>query len=164
MITKLDLQRLYEWASNTNFPLRNEVITSKYMGYGMKICHIKIGKKRKMYPNKNITRTVLDIFERDDIYGAYYLYYPPNMKAKPHVDYNPFKTNYLRVQIPVKIPNNNKNNECYIEWVETKEIVYWKQGKVELFDVEKLHQGANDSNESMEFLYIDIDPNTKVEL
>ena len=164
MISKLDLQRLYEWASDTDFPLRNEVITSKYMGYGMKICHIKIGKKRKMYPNKNITQTVLDIFERDEIYGAYYLYYPPNMKAKPHVDYNPFKTNYLRLQIPVKIPNNNKNNECYIEWIETKEIVYWEQGKVELFDVEKLHQGANDANESMEFLYVDIDPNTEVEL
>ena len=102
----------------------NEVITSKYMGYGMKICHIKIGKIRKIYPNKSITQTVLDIFERDEIYGAYYLYYPPNMKAKPHVDYNPFKKNYLRIQIPVKIPNNNENNECYIEWIQTKEIVY----------------------------------------
>ena len=48
MITKSDIEKLYIWGKKTNFPLRNEVITSKYMGYGLKICHLKIGKKRKM--------------------------------------------------------------------------------------------------------------------
>ena len=33
MITKKILDDLYKWASVTDFPLRNEVITSKYMGY-----------------------------------------------------------------------------------------------------------------------------------
>ena len=36
--------------------------------------------------------------------------------------------------------------------------------KVEIFNVEKLHQGKNDSDETMEFLYVDINPDTKVEL
>ena len=40
-------EKLYIWGKKTNFPLRNEVITSKYMGYGLKICHLKIGKKKK---------------------------------------------------------------------------------------------------------------------
>ena len=38
MITKTDIQRLYEWATNTNFPLKKEGITSKYMGYEILIC------------------------------------------------------------------------------------------------------------------------------
>ena len=29
MITKLDLQRLYEWASNTNFPLNKKVLNKR---------------------------------------------------------------------------------------------------------------------------------------
>ena len=29
--------------------------------------------------------------------------------------------------------------------------------------MEKLHQGANHSDESMEFLYIDVKPDTKIE-
>ena len=55
MITKSDIEKLYIWGKKTNFPLRNEVITSKYMGYGLKICHLKIGKKRKIYPNNKLT-------------------------------------------------------------------------------------------------------------
>ena len=63
-----------------------------------------------------------------------------------------------------KIPNNNRDKECYIEWIDSKERVYWKEGKVEIFNVEELHKGANDSDESMEFLYVDIKKNTEVEL
>ena len=110
MITQNEINRLYEWASNTSFPLRNERITSKYMGYGMMISHIKIGKKFKKYPNKQISKPVRDIIEKEDILGIYYVYYPPKMIAKPHVDYNPYQKDYLRLQIPIKIPNNNQNN------------------------------------------------------
>lgn len=61
MITKSDIEKLYIWGKKTNFPLRNEVITSKYMGYGLKICHLKIGKKRKIYPNRKLIEEVIDI-------------------------------------------------------------------------------------------------------
>ena len=98
MITQNEINRLYEWASNTSFPLRNERITSKYMGYGMMISHIKIGKKFKKYPNKQISKPVRDIVEKEDILGIYYVYYPPKMIAKPHVDYNPYQKDYLRFQ------------------------------------------------------------------
>ena len=47
--------------------------------------------------------------------------------------------------------------EAYPEKDKTK-------GKIEIFNVENLHKGKNDSNESMEFLYIDINPETKIEL
>ena len=39
-----------------------------------------------------------------------------------------------------------------------------QEGKAEIFNVEKLHQGKNDSDETMEFLYVDINPKTVVEL
>ena len=163
MITKKILDNLYKWASVTDFPLRNEVITSKYMGYGMKICHLKIGKNRKRYPNKEISKTVMNILMKEDIYGAYYVYYPPRMTARPHVDYNPYGKKYLRIQIPIKIPNNNNNNECYIEWIECDQRIYWKEGESMTFDVEKLHQGSNQSDQSMEFLYIDVNPEVELE-
>ena len=164
MITQNEINRLYEWASNTSFPLRNERITSKYMGYGMMISHIKIGKKFKKYPNKQISKPVRDIVEKEDILGIYYVYYPPKMIAKPHVDYNPYQKDYLSLQRPRKIPNNNQNNECYIEWIGCGEKIYWKEGETMVFDVEKLHQGENNSDESMEFLYVDVERGVEIEL
>ena len=32
-----------------------------------------------------------------------------------------------------------------------------------IFDVEKLHQGSNQSDQSMEFLYIDVNPEVELE-
>ena len=164
MIVKEDIQRLYNWSLSTSFPLRKDRVASKHMGYESMICPIKIGKKHKMYPHGDIIKPVLDIVERDEISGMYYLFYPPHITAKPHIDHNPYKQEYLRIQIPIKIPNNNRDKECYIEWIDSKERVYWKEGKVEIFNVEELHQGANNSNESMEFLYVDIKKDTEVEL
>ena len=33
-----------------------------------------------------------------------------------------------------------------------------------VFDVEKLHQGENNSDESMEFLYVDVERGVEIEL
>ena len=79
------------------------------------------------------------------------------------VTYNPNGKKYLRIQIPIKIPNNNSNNECYIEWIECDQRIYWKEGESMTFDVEKLHQGSNQSDQSMEFLYIDVNPEVELE-
>ena len=90
-----------------------------------------------------------------------YLKYSAHVDAKPHKDFNLWGKDFLRIQIPLRIPQGNK---CYIEFIETGERFYWQEGKVEVFNVEKLHQGKNDSDETMEFLYVDINPDTKVEL
>ena len=58
----------------------------------------------------------------------------------------------------------SKENKCFIEWIDTNEKIYWEEGKVEIFDVEKLHQGKNDSDETMEFIYVDVNPDTEVEV
>ena len=120
----------------------------------------KIGKKKKIYPNRKLIDEVIDIIGSDDILGSYYLVYPPNMSAKAHIDYNPYNQKYLRIQIPIKLSEGN----CYIEWIDSGGKIYWEEGKAELFDVEKLHQGANESDKCMEFLYIDVNYDTSVDL
>ena len=154
MITKQELDSLYEWAKDTDFPLRNERITSKYMGYDLKICWIR---SHNLYPNKNISKDVKKIIENENILSVAFLSYPPNMTASPHRDYNPHRQPYRRIQIPTKVENG------YIEWTATGERVYWEEGKPEIFNVEEEHQGANNSNTRMEFLYVDIKLDTIVE-
>ena len=161
MITKLDLQRLYEWASNTNFPLRKEGITSNHMGYEILICYLKYGKRKIFYPHKSLSESIFDILVKPEIYSLTYIQYPPKLIAKPHRDYNPYGKKFKRIQLPMKI---SKENKCFIEWIDTNEKIYWEEGKVEIFDVEKLHQGKNDSDETMEFIYVDVNPDTEVEV
>ena len=161
MITQLDLQRLYEWASNTNFPLRKEGITSNHMGYEILICYLKYGKKKIFYPHKSLSESIFDILVKPEIYSLTYIQYPPKLIAKPHRDYNPYGKKFKRIQLPMKI---SKENKCFIEWIDTNEKIYWEEGKVEIFNVEELHQGKNDSDETMEFIYVDVNPDTEVEV
>tara|TARA_A100001391_G_C5050466_1_gene273308 strand:- start:381 stop:866 length:486 start_codon:yes stop_codon:yes gene_type:complete len=161
MITKSDIIVLENWAKSTRFPLRREGITSKYMKYDPSVCYIKFGKNKKVYRDKLITNEVKNIIEDDKIYGVAFITYPPKLVAKPHRDFNLWGKQFRRIQLPLKIPTGKK---CYIEWLDTKEKIYWVQSKIEIFNVEKLHRGANESDESMEFLYIDVDPDIEVEL
>lgn len=161
MIAKSDFIILQKWAKSTRFPLRREGITSKYMKYDPSVCYVKFGKNKKIYRDKLITDEVKNIINDDKIFGVAFITYPPKLEAKPHTDYNLWGRDFRRIQVPLKIP---VGKNCYIEWLDTKEIIYWEQGKIEIFNVEKLHQGANESDESMEFLYIDVDPEIEVEL
>ena len=161
MITKTDIQRLYEWATNTNFPLKKEGITSKYMGYEILICYLKYGMKKTFYPHKLISKSIINIIDKPEIFSLTYIQYPPKLEAKPHTDYNPYGKKFNRIQIPLKIPKGRKS---YIQWIDSNERIYWEEGKPEIFNVEKLHKGANNSNEKMTFLYVDIDPKLEVEI
>ena len=161
MITKIDIERLYEWATNTQFPLKKEGITSKYMGYEILICYFKYGKKNIFYPHKSLSESIIDIISKPEIFSLAYIQYPPKLEAKPHIDYNPYGKKFTRIQLPIKIPKGRKS---YIEWIDSNERIYWEERKPEIFDVEKMHKGANNSNEKMTFLYVDIDPKLEVEI
>ena len=161
MITKEQLTKLFHWGNKTTFPLRKEGITSKYMGYDVFVSYAKYGKNEKRYRKKLFDDDIYEIIKSDEIYGVAYLKYSAHVDATPHKDFNLWGKDFLRIQIPLKITEGNK---CYIEFIETGERFYWQEGKVEIFNVEKLHQGKNDSDETMEFLYVDINPDTKVEL
>ena len=161
MITNSDLIMLQHWAKSTIFPMRREGITSKYMKYDPSVCYVKFGKKKKVYRDKLLKKKIKNIILNEKIFGVAYISYPPKLIAKPHRDFNLWGKDFRRIQIPLKIPRGNK---CYIEWIDTKERVYWKEGKVEIFNVENLHQGANESDEEMIFLYLDIDPNLEIQV
>ena len=161
MITKDDLNILKVWAMGTKFPMRREGITSKYMKYEPSVCYVKFGKKKKIYRDRLLDVKVKNIIQDEKIYGVAYITYPPRLEAKPHRDFNLWGKDFRRIQLPLKLP---KGDKCYIEWLDTKERVYWKEGKVEIFNVENLHQGANLSDEEMIFLYLDIHPELQVEI
>jgi len=160
MITKSDFIILQKWAKTTRFPLRREGITSRYMKYDPSVCYVKFGKNKKIYRDKLITDEVKNIINDDKIFGVAFITYPPKLEAKPHTDYNLWGRDFRRIQLPLKLP---KGDKCYIEWLDTKERVYWKEGKVEIFNVENLHQGANLSDEEMIFLYLDVHPSLEIE-
>jgi len=160
MITKSDFIILQKWAKTTRFPLRREGITSRYMKYDPSVCYVKFGKNKKIYRDKLITDEVKNIINDDKIFGVAFITYPPKLEVKPHTDYNLWGRDFRRIQLPLKLP---KGDKCYIEWLDTKERVYWKEGKVEIFNVENLHQGANLSDEEMIFLYLDVHPSLEIE-
>ena len=135
MITKSDFAILQKWAKSTNFSLRREGITSKYMKYDPSICYVKFGKNKKVYRDKFITVEVKNIIEDENIFGVAFITYPPKLEAKPHRDYNLWGREFRRIQLPLKMPVGNK---CYIEWLDTNQRVYWKEGKIEIFNVENL--------------------------
>ena len=64
----------------------------------------------------------------------------------------------------LQLPLITKKGKVDTPHIDTGERFYWQEGKVEIFNVEKLHQGKNDSDETMEFLYVDINAKTVVEL
>ena len=160
MITKSEINLLQNWAKTTSFPLRRETITSKYMKYDPSVCYVKFGKNKKIYRDKLINQRIKNIIKNDNIFGVAYISYPPKLEAKPHRDFNLWGRDFRRIQIPLEIP---KGRKCFIEWIDNNERTYWEEGKPEIFDVQKLHRGANNSDEKMIFLYLDIDPNLKVE-
>ena len=164
MISKSDLERLYKWSQKTIFPFKKENITSKYMGYEILICYLKYGKKKTFYPHKQLTESIFDIVVSPEIFSLSYIKYPPRLKSKPHRDYNPYEKEFKRIQLPVRIPDNNTHKECYIEWIDSGERVYWREGEIEVFNVEELHHGENRSNQPMEFLYVDVNSETIIEL
>ena len=157
MITQKEIKKLYEWGLDIDYPLKKERIVSSFMNCDVKICYFKYGKKKKFYPNKSLSNPIIDIIQDDDIYSFSYIKYPPHFIAKPHRDYNPYDKKFTRIQIPLRVPSGDK---CYVENVDGTNRIYWKSGKMEIFDVEELHQGANNSDEFMEFLYVDINPET----
>ena len=64
-----------------------------------------------------------------------------------HIRISIYGEKISRIQIPLKI----QGNKCYIEFIETGEDLL-ARGKGEIFNVEKLHQGKCDSDETMGFI------------
>ena len=135
MITEEQLTKLFHWGKQTTFPLRKESITSKYMGYEILICYLKYGTKKTFYPHKLISKSIINIIDKPEIFSLTYIQYPPKLEAKPHTDYNPYGKKFNRIQIPLKIPKGRKS---YIEWIDSNERIYFNSNEIYLKNIDAI--------------------------
>jgi len=161
MITKQDLTDLYEWAVDTEFPVKTAPTIEGYSNKSIDYYWIKSVKKSTLIREKLMTDRVREIYHNDDILFSNYVIFYPGTILKPHKDPDILREPYKRIQIPLRIPNQK---DCYMEWVDDKSgRVLWEEGVPQVCDVmNHLHEAFNKSDEPMEILFVDVKLDTEV--
>ena len=158
MIGKFDLSLLYEWASSSRFPLKKAPTVVGYSNKDIYICGLKYIRKNVNIRKSMMTDAVYNIMKNDEILYAVYSKFSGGTILKPHKDPDVYSDRYKRVQIPL-----NVTRDFYMLWKGEK--IYWENGVTQVFEVmDNVHQAFNDSNKTMEFLFLDVKMNTEVEL
>ena len=161
MITQQDLTDLYEWAKDTEFPVKTAPTIEGYSNKSIDYYWIKSVKKSTLIREKLMTHRVREIYENDDILFSNYAIFYAGTILKPHKDPNILREPYKRIQIPLTIPNQN---DCYMEWVDVKDgRILWEEGVPQVCDVmNHIHEAFNKSDEPMEILFVDVKLDTEV--
>ena len=161
MITQQDLTDLYEWAKDTEFPVKTAPTIEGYSNKSIDYYWIKSVKKSTLIREKLMTHRVREIYENDDILFSNYAIFYAGTILKPHKDPNILREPYKRIQIPLTIPNQN---DCYMEWVDVKDgRILWEEGVPQVCDVmNNLHEAFNKSKKPMEILFVDVKLDTEV--
>ena len=161
MITHLDLIELYNWAKDTEFPVKTAPTIEGYSNKSIDYYWIKSVKKSTLIREKLMTDKVCKIYDNDDILFSNYAIFYAGTILKPHKDPNILRYPYKRIQIPLTIPNKN---ECYMQWVEFKDgRILWEEGVPQVCDVmNHLHEAFNKSDKPMEILFVDVKHDTEV--
>ena len=161
MITHLDLIELYNWAKDTEFPVKTAPTIEGYSNKSIDYYWIKSVKKSTLIREKLMTDKVRKIYDNDDILFSNYAIFYAGTILKPHKDPNILRYPYKRIQIPLTIPNKN---ECYMQWVDVKDgKVLWEEGVPQVCDVmNHLHEAFNKSDKPMEILFVDVKHDTEV--
>ena len=158
MITKSNLKELYKWASSTEFPLKKAPTTVGYSNKDLYICGLKYIRKNVNIRKSKMTNTIYNIMKNDEILYAVYSRFEGGTILKPHKDPDVYSDRYKRVQIPL-----NVTRDFYMMWKDRK--IYWENGVTQVFEVmDNIHQAFNNSDKTMEFLFLDVKISTKVEL
>ena len=158
MITKSNLKELYKWASSTEFPLKKAPTTVGYSNKDIYICGLKYIRKNVNIRKSKMTNTIYHIMKNDEILYAVYSRFEGGTILKPHKDPDVYSDRYKRVQIPL-----NVTRDFYMMWKDRK--IYWENGVTQVFEVmDNIHQAFNNSDKTMEFLFLDVKISTKVEL
>ncbi len=158
MITKSNLKELYKWASSTEFPLKKAPTTVGYSNKDIYICGLKYIRKNVNIRKSMMTNTIYNIMKNDEILYAVYSRFEGGTILKPHKDPDVYSDRYKRVQIPL-----NVTRDFYMMWKDRK--IYWENGVTQVFEVmDNIHQAFNNSDKTMEFLFLDVKISTKVEL
>ena len=161
MITHRDLIELYNWAKDTEFPVKTAPTIEGYSNKPIDYYWIKSVKKSTLIREKLMTDKVRKIYDNDDILFSNYAIFYAGTILKPHKDPNILRYPYKRIQIPLTIPNQN---DCYMQWVDVKDgKVLWEEGVPQVCDVmNHLHEAFNKSNKPMEILFVDVKLDTEV--
>ena len=161
MITHRDLIELYNWAKDTEFPVKTAPTIEGYSNQSIDYYWIKSVKKSTLIREKLMTDKVRKIYDNDDILFSNYAIFYAGTILKPHKDPNILRYPYKRIQIPLTIPNKN---ECYMQWVDVKDgKVTWEEGVPQVCDVmNHLHEAFNKSDKPMEILFVDVKHDTEV--
>ena len=159
MITKKELQKIYEWARQTHFPLKKAPTAEGYSNKDIYISWLKGAGKKVFIRKKIMTDEVADIFLKDEIIFATFSTFESGTILNPHRDPDVYPCRYKRIQLPLRIPNRN---HCFMIWDNKK--ILWKEGVAQVYPVmDVTHEGYNLSTKPMEFVMIDVKLDTIVE-
>ena len=124
MITKNDLENLYNWAKAIEFPVKKAPTIDGYSNKDIDYYWIKSVKKTTIIRDKLMTDEVRKIYQNKDILFSNYTIFYPNTILKPHKDPDILRYPYRRIQIPLVVPDTKK---CYMEWIDIKGgITMWE--------------------------------------
>ena len=158
MLTKDNLKELYKWASQSEFPLKKAPTTVGYSNKEIYIWGLKYIRKNINIRKSLMTESVYNIMKNDEILYAVYSRFSGGTILKPHKDPDVYSDRYKRVQIPLDV-----TKDFYMVW--KGKNVYWENGVTQVYHVmDNIHSAFNDSDKTMEFLFIDVKLDTVVEI
>ena len=158
MITRKNLDDLYNWALKGNFPMKGNPTSPNYSNKKIYICQFKFVRKSMNIRKKLMNDEIYQIYKNDEILNSNYAIFAGGTILKPHIDPDIYTERYKRIQIPMKVPEGS-----YMLW--GKEKIMWKEGEPQCYPVmDYVHQASNPSDKPIEFLFLDVKMDTEVEL
>ena len=158
MITRKTLNELYSWAKDITFPLKKAPTSTHYSNKDVYICGLKFVRKNINIRKNLMTDSIYKIIKDDDILYAVYSIFAGGTIIRPHKDPDVYSHGYKRIQIPLRV-----TKDSYMIWKGEKK--YWKEGIPQIYSVmNHVHQAHNPSKDPIEFLFLDVKLDTKVEL
>ena len=158
MITKNNLDELYQWAKDIRFPLKKAPTSTHYSNKDIYICGLKFVRKNVNIRRNLMTELIYDIIKDDDILYAVYTTFEGGTDLRPHKDPDVYSDRYKRIQIPLRVPVG-----AYMLWREQR--VTWIEGESQMYPVmDYIHEAHNPSQDPIEFIFLDVKMNTEVQL
>ena len=158
MITKNNLDELYQWAKDIRFPLKKAPTSTHYSNKDIYICGLKFVRKNVNIRKNLMTELIYDIIKDDDILYAVYTTFEGGTDLRPHKDPDVYSDRYKRIQIPLRVPVG-----AYMLWREQR--VTWIEGESQMYPVmDYIHEAHNPSQDPIEFIFLDVKINTEVQL
>ena len=158
MITRKNLDDLYNWALKGNFPMKGNPTSPNYSNKKIYICQFKFVRKSMNIRKKLMSDEIYEIYKNDEILNSNYAIFAGGTILKPHIDPDIYTERYKRIQLPIKVPDGS-----YMLW--GKEKITWEEGEPQCYPVmDYVHQASNPSDKPIEFLFLDVKMDTEVEL